>query len=171
MRDPRQAWEMLHNADVVCSAAEVRNAIRNLAAAISDDLAEKYPLVLCVMGGAVFFAGQILPLLHFPLDFDYIHVTRYGDVTVGTKVDWRVAPPESVRGRTVLVLDDILDGGHTMAAIRDRIFRPFFTTRAAGTGLGLAIVQKIVVTHNGRIALRAAVRGASFEITLPLATS
>lgn len=112
---------MLHNADVVCSAAEVRNAIRNLAAAISDDLAEKYPLVLCVMGGAVFFAGQILPLLHFPLDFDYIHVTRYGDVTVGTKVDWRVAPPESVRGRTVLVLDDILDGGHTMAAIRDRI--------------------------------------------------
>jgi two-component system, NtrC family, sensor histidine kinase AtoS len=53
-------------------------------------------------------------------------------------------------------------------SIRDRIFRPFFTTKAAGTGLGLAIVQKIVVTHNGRIALRAAPGGASFEVTFPL---
>lgn len=121
MGDPEQAWEILRNADLVCGAAEVEDAIRKLAAAISAELADRYPLVLSVMGGAVFFAGQILPLLHFPLDFDYIHVTRYGDSTAGAKVDWRVAPPESVRGRTVLVLDDILDGGHTMASIRDRI--------------------------------------------------
>lgn len=53
-------------------------------------------------------------------------------------------------------------------AIRDRIFRPFFTTKGAGTGLGLAIVQKIAVTHNGRITLMPSVGGARFEITLPL---
>jgi hypoxanthine phosphoribosyltransferase len=74
-----------------------------------------------VMGGGVFFAGQILPLLRFPLDLDYIHASRYGDSTVGADVGWRVAPPAEVRGRTVLVLDDILDGGNTMSAIRDRI--------------------------------------------------
>jgi hypoxanthine phosphoribosyltransferase len=69
----------------------------------------------------VVFAGQILPRLRFPLDFDYIHASRYGDRTRGAQVEWRVTPPESVRGRTVLVLDDILDGGETMAAIRDRM--------------------------------------------------
>jgi len=121
MRDPKRAWEILRNADLVCDARAVESAINELAVAISAVLADKYPLVLSVMGGAVFFAGQILPLLHFPLDFDYIHVTRYGNSTVGARVQWRVAPPESVRGRTVLVLDDILDGGHTMAAIRERI--------------------------------------------------
>ena len=42
-----------------------------------------FPLVLAVMGGAVVFAGQILPLLRFPLDFDYIHASRYGAATRG----------------------------------------------------------------------------------------
>jgi signal transduction histidine kinase len=57
-------------------------------------------------------------------------------------------------------------------AVRDRIFRPFFTTRRDGTGLGLALVQKIVVTHNGRVAAGTSREGgASFEIVLPLAGS
>jgi hypoxanthine phosphoribosyltransferase len=73
------------------------------------------------MGGAVVFAGQLLPLLRMPLDLDYIHATRYGAATSGGGIDWRIRPPAGVRGRAVLVLDDILDGGHTMAAIRDRL--------------------------------------------------
>ena len=67
------------------------------------------------------FAGQLLPKLRLPLDLDYIHATRYGAATSGGGIDWRVEPPRNVRGRTVLVLDDILDGGQTMAAIRDRL--------------------------------------------------
>ena len=41
--------------------------------------------------------------------------------TEGSRIEWRVAPPEGVRGRAVLVLDDILDGGHTLAAIREKV--------------------------------------------------
>ena len=78
-------------------------------------------MVLAVMGGAVVFAGQLLPLLRFPLDFDYIHASRYGAATRGTGVDWKVSPPGLVGGRTVLVLDDILDHGETMRAIRERL--------------------------------------------------
>jgi nitrogen fixation/metabolism regulation signal transduction histidine kinase len=53
---------------------------------------------------------------------------------------------------------------------RDRVFQPFFTTRSRGTGLGLAIVQKIVVTHNGRVAVGASASGgARIDLTFPLA--
>jgi hypoxanthine phosphoribosyltransferase len=121
MRDPALAWDLLKDADLIRSADEVRTAINRVSEEVTARLKHAYPLVLTVMGGAVFFAGQILPLLRFPLDLDYIHASRYGDSTVGVEVDWRVAPPEAVRGRTVLVLDDILDAGTTMGAIRQRV--------------------------------------------------
>jgi hypoxanthine phosphoribosyltransferase len=121
MPDPALARKILRNAELVCTAEEVQVAIRKVAAEVTARLGEAYPLVLTAMGGGVFFAGQILPLLRFPLDLDYIHATRYGAGTIGASVEWRVAPPDGVRGRTVLVLDDILDGGNTMAAVRDRV--------------------------------------------------
>lgn len=119
--DAAAAWAFLEQSDPVCSAAEVEQAMQRLAAQVTGRLAGTYPLVLAVMGGAVVFAGQLLPRLRFPLDFDYIHVTRYGAATQGGGIDWKVQPPQSVRGRTVLVLDDILDGGETMLAIRERL--------------------------------------------------
>lgn len=121
MPDPELARKILREAELICTAEQVQTAIRSVAAEITTRLGDSYPLVLTAMGGGVFFSGQILPLLRFPLDLDYVHATRYGAGTVGTKIEWRVAPPDSVRGRTVLVLDDILDGGNTMAAIRDRV--------------------------------------------------
>ncbi len=121
MPDLQQAWAFLEESDLIAGAEEDQAAIRRVASEIEQRLAGAYPLVLAVMGGAVVFAGQLLPLLRFPLDFDYIHASRYGAETRGARVEWRVTPPESVRGRPVLVLDDILDGGDTMAAIRDRL--------------------------------------------------
>lgn len=121
MPGAKEAWDFLRSSDLVSSAAEVETAIERLAGEIETSFRDRYPLVLLVMGGAVVFAGQLLPRLRMPLDLDYIHVTRYGDATKGGKVCWRVNPPQAVRGRDVLVLDDILDGGQTMAAIRGRL--------------------------------------------------
>jgi len=118
MPELSQAWAFLDDSDLVASAEEVQSAINRIAADIEKRLATAYPLVLAVMGGAVVFAGQLLPRLRFPLDFDYIHASRYGAATQGAGVEWRVKPRE-VKGRTVLVLDDILDHGETMRAIRD----------------------------------------------------
>jgi len=119
MPDTATAWTFLEQSDLIASAAEVQAAVQRLAAEIEQQLAKKYPLVLAVMGGAVVFAGQILPLLRFPLDFDYVHASRYGAMTRGSRIEWRVKPPALVRGRAVLVLDDILDHGETMHAIRN----------------------------------------------------
>src|SRR3954471_40057 len=121
MTDVERAWRFFENSDPVASAEEVQAAVRRVADEITAKLSKSYPVVLVVMGGAVIFAGQILPLLRFPIDFDYIHASRYGAETRGANVDWRVKPPASVRGRAVLVLDDILDGGQTMDAIRERL--------------------------------------------------
>jgi hypoxanthine phosphoribosyltransferase len=121
MPDPKESWAFLENSDLISSADQVAAAIARLAAEIEQQFKNRYPLVLVVMGGAVVFAGQLLPRLRMPLDLDYMHATRYGNETTGGGLAWRVEPPHGVRGRAVLVLDDILDGGHTMAAIRDRL--------------------------------------------------
>ena len=121
MLAPEQAWEVLGSAEEVCSAATVAQTVKRIAAEITRVLAEDYPLVLSVMGGAVVFTGQLLPLLRFPLDYDYLHLTRYGNATTGGRIEWKVFPLEAVAGRVVLVVDDILDEGYTMAEIRTRI--------------------------------------------------
>ena len=123
MPDLKQAWAFLENSDTIASAEEVQAAIRRVAGEIQERLANAFPMVLAVMGGAVVFAGQLLPLLRFPLDFDYMHASRYGAATRGADVEWKVSPPGLVQGRTVLVLDDILDHGETMNAIRSRLLQ------------------------------------------------
>jgi len=105
----------------VCPAAAVSEAVTRLAREITARLADRFPLALCVMRGSVIFTGQLLPQLRFPLELDYVEVTRYGASTLGGELSWRVAPGAAVAGRVVLVLDDILDEGHTLAAIREKI--------------------------------------------------
>jgi hypoxanthine phosphoribosyltransferase len=118
---PDEAWKILQSAELLYDEVQVREAIVRLAADITARLKDRYPLVLAVMGGSIFFVGNLLPLLRFPLEFDYVQASRYGKATTGGKIVWTVEPGENVRGRTVLVLDDILDGGETLMAIRERV--------------------------------------------------
>ena len=117
IRDIRQQGELLY------SGEQVQAALQRVAQQINATLADTHPLVLSVMGGAVVFTGQLLPLLDFPLDFDYVHVSRYGDARHGGQMHWKVEPRENVRGRVVLVLDDVLDEGHTLEALRQRVMQ------------------------------------------------
>ena len=123
MSNVKQAQEFLANADLIHSAETVQAAVRRVAGEITAELAEANPVMLCVMSGGVPFAGHLMTLLQFPLDFDYLHATRYGQDTSGGALSWRAAPWISVKGRTVLVVDDILDEGVTLAAVRDRLLQ------------------------------------------------
>ena len=118
---PDSARKLLAEADLLCSAEEAASAVRRVAGEIAARLQDANPLVLAVMGGAVVFTGHLLPQLSFPLDFDYLHVTRYGEVTVGGRLQWVVEPRTAVADRTVLVVDDVLDEGVTMAEIIKRL--------------------------------------------------
>lgn len=121
MPDRAQALAILQQAELIWPAAEVSACITRVAQDITAELGERYPAVLSVMGGAIVFAGQLLPQLHFPLDLDYVHATRYRNDTQGRDIAWKVQPKNDIRGRVVLVLDDILDEGHTLAAVRDKL--------------------------------------------------
>ena len=111
------ATTLLAESEILFSADEVNAATTRVAQGLNRDYADKHPLVLGVMGGAIVFAGQLLPQLDFPLDFDIVQASRYGEKTIGTHLNWRVTPRDNVKGRHVLLVDDILDEGITLAAI------------------------------------------------------
>ena len=119
----QDAKALLADSEILCTADEVNAATTRVAVELNRDYADKHPLVLGVMGGAVVFSGQLLPQLDFPLDFDIVQASRYGENTVGTHLNWRVVPRDNVKGRHVLLLDDILDEGTTLAAIEARYRR------------------------------------------------
>ena len=121
MLSNQQARDILSEAELLFSEEQVCTAVHRVAREINATLADEHPLVLSVMGGAVVFTGQLLPLLDFPLEFDYVHVSRYGNAKQGGEMHWKVAPRENVRGKVVLVVDDILDEGETIAAIKQRV--------------------------------------------------
>jgi hypoxanthine phosphoribosyltransferase len=102
----------------VCSAREIARALQRMADAITADLAGDDPVVLAVMHGGAFAAVEICRRLHFPYELDFVHVTRYARSTRAGEIEWRVRPSAELTGRTVLVVDDVLDRGHTLRALR-----------------------------------------------------
>ena len=112
--------KLLEGAELIHPQSAVDAAISRLAGEISLAMHAQAPLVLTVMNGGLYFAGQVLPQLAFPLETEYVQASRYGGETVGREVTWIAEPAVRVKGRAVLLLDDILDEGHTLAAIRGR---------------------------------------------------
>ncbi len=113
-QDPHHLYA---NSDEIYSADQVSVAINSLASEITQTLSKSNPIVMSVMGGAVVFTGQLLPQLNFPLEFDYVQANRYHG-TSGQDLVWRVEPSDRVKGRVILLLDDILDEGITLAEIK-----------------------------------------------------
>jgi len=106
-------------ADCLYTMQQVDQALDKMGAAITRELKDSNPLVLCVMIGALIPTGHLLTRLNFPLEVDYIHATRYRSTTRGGDLHWLVEPRQSLKDRTVLVVDDIMDGGLTLSAIID----------------------------------------------------
>jgi hypoxanthine phosphoribosyltransferase len=121
MKGREEAMRLLKTADEIFDESEVRVAVARMAGEITAKLQDDFPVVLSVMGGAAVFTGQLLPLLRFPLEFGAIEVTRYNNDIQGREITWRLPPRDNVRERVVLVVDDILDEGITLAAIKKRL--------------------------------------------------
>lgn len=111
--------KILKDAECLYSFSEVNEALDRMAAEITQKLKDENPLILCVMTGALITTGHLVTRLHFPLEIDYIHATRYRGSTRGGDLHWLVEPRRELKNRTVLIVDDIMDGGLTLSAIID----------------------------------------------------
>lgn len=133
-----EAGTVLADADLLVTEAAVEAAITRMAGELTDKFRHANPILICVMNGGLIFAGQLLTKLVFPLEVDYVHATRYGHETSGAGLHWIVKPQLDLKGRTVLLLDDILDEGVTLAAIAD------YCRQQGATAVSMAVlVEKL----------------------------
>lgn len=105
------------DADELYGPAQVGAALDRMAQEITRAVGDSLPVVLCVLTGGIIPTGHLLTRLAFPLETDYLHATRYRGETTGKEVRWVSEPGISLAGRTVLVVDDILDEGNTLVDI------------------------------------------------------
>jgi hypoxanthine phosphoribosyltransferase len=127
---------VLEGADEVFSAEEIRTAIDRVAIRIAVAVTDTFPLVVCVMNGGLPFTAALLDRFEFPLHLDYVHATRYS-ADEGGDITFRTPLQTDPSGRTVLLIDDVLDAGHTLQAVTDHI-----RARAAQRVLTAVLVDK-----------------------------
>ncbi|MDR2207597.1 MAG: hypoxanthine-guanine phosphoribosyltransferase [Azoarcus sp.] len=124
-------------AECLADEPTVNAAIDQMASDIAKRLFNADPLILAVLNGGLVLAGNLLPRLNFPLELSWLHVTRYGQQSQGGEIEWHAPPNADVQGRSVLVVDDILDVGHTLLAIVERLHE-----QGAGEILTAVLVDK-----------------------------
>ncbi len=115
----KQLQYIFDTADLLYSLTDIEQALDRLATTLTKQFANLNPVILCVMKGSVVVTGNLLPRLNFPLELDYIHASRYGDNTEGSKLNWLHKPATDLVGRTVVLVEDIFDEGVTLNALRE----------------------------------------------------
>lgn len=114
---------VIGTAEIIHDRTTIEAAIKSMATRIASDYAEgERPLFLTVMHGALPFAAQLaldIGVHGVDLELDYLHATRYRGETTGGELVWKHRPATPLHGRRVLLVDDIVDEGHTLTAVRD----------------------------------------------------
>lgn len=103
----------------VFTKEQVDAALDVMATNMSAKLRNSDPVFLCVLLGGIVPLGNLLPRLDFQLEINYIHVSSYGGKTTNTELKWKAKPTIDLFGRTVVVIDDILDTGITLKVASD----------------------------------------------------
>lgn len=132
-----EAQKVAMTATCLHDLASVKAAIRRMGQEISEALSATHPVILTVLNGGIPFAGELLVQLPFPLELDSLKVGRYQGATQGSTLKWMSEPSLEIRGRTILVVDDILDEGITLFEIRR-----YLLERGAKRVLSAVLVDK-----------------------------
>ncbi|MCW9012470.1 MAG: hypoxanthine-guanine phosphoribosyltransferase [Gammaproteobacteria bacterium] len=137
-----QAQQVLDNADLIYSADDISIALDKLASDLSAAVAaqlfnDKPVIVISIMNGGLVLSGHLLTRLQFPLQVDFIHATRYRNQTSGGELEWKVEPHQSIKNRTLIILDDILDEGYTLDAIKQYCY-----DKGAANVISAVLVEK-----------------------------
>jgi hypoxanthine phosphoribosyltransferase len=112
------AEPVVPGARLVASADAVREAWERLAAAIQPLVDEGHCVLLGVLLGGMFPLVQVAGRLRGDFLIDYCHLTRYAGGATGGPLRWIQRPHLDLRASTVVLVDDVFDEGHTLAALR-----------------------------------------------------
>ena len=126
-------------ADLLFSEQQVDLAFDRMALAVSNKLADTNPIVICVLTGGIGSTAKLMQRLDFPLTCDVIHASRYQGETAGGDIEWISLPRSPLEGRTVLIVDDILDEGLTLATIHR-----YCVEQGAASVYSAVLVEKIL---------------------------
>jgi hypoxanthine phosphoribosyltransferase len=116
---PRGVLAARQRGELLFDSRQVVRAIDRLAVRLTVELAERNPLLICVLNGGLPFTGALMQRLQFPLELTYVHVSRYAESTTGGSLTWHAGPAIALHGRHILFVDDILDHGVTLARLKE----------------------------------------------------
>lgn len=108
---------------VLIHRGALRRRVRELAKTITTDFAGRDLVVVALLTGTVMFLADLIRELPMPLHLDFIGVSSYGSGTKPGQLIFNKELRLDVRGRDVLIVDDILDTGHTLHAVIEKLQR------------------------------------------------
>ena len=138
--------DVLAKSTQLYTAEEVESALDVMAQKIDEQLSETNLVCISVMIGGLIPTGALLKRLHFPMEVDYVHATRYRGDTTGKDLKWIMKPTRNLQDRVVLIIDDILDGGITLSRIVE-----YVQSQGAKKVYTAVLIQKICQREPGSI--------------------
>ena len=106
---------MAEHINVMLSEEEINSRIAELGEQISRDYEGKEIFLICILKGASFFACELAKRITVPVNIDFMKVSSYGGGTVSSgQVSIKMDVSESIAGKDVLIVEDIIDSGNTL---------------------------------------------------------
>ena len=102
-------------------AETITQTVTNLASHIDRDYADKNPILLVVLNGAFVFAADLVRLISIPIRLDFVKISSYSGTTSTSQMNEHFRWQQSLKGQHVLIIEDIVDTGHTLSYLKDII--------------------------------------------------
>jgi len=137
MSNPPDPRTLLENSRVLFNREEVAAAVQKMADEINEYYGDQALILISVLTGAIIPAAWLITKLKMPIQMDFVHATRYRGGLYGAELEYRVPPRLDLEGKHILIVDDIFDEGHTLAAIKGSVEK-----RKAGSVKMASLVRK-----------------------------